>query len=127
MASGSSSRSRAGRVKRRVVIRGQSAVWLAWLGDPIALRNIGFTVAASAMLLVITGAWAPGFPYRRGCIPERDITARVAFRIRDDVATEAKRRQARAETVCIYRHDPQPLIDLRKALKNRLFELLAIA
>jgi len=44
----------------------------------------------------------------------------------DEAATQARRRQKRAETLCVYQHDPQPLIELRKALKNRLLDLLVV-
>ncbi|GIW95614.1 MAG: 7TM receptor with intracellular metal dependent phosphohydrolase [Pirellulaceae bacterium] len=125
MSSGSTSRSRAVRVNRRVVIPGRTAQWLAWGRDPVVWRNLGIAMGAALCLLVLSGAWAPGFPYRSGYVPGRDITARVAFRMRDEAATEARRRQARAETVCIYRNDPQPLVELRKALKNHLFQLLS--
>ena len=125
MSSPTTNRSRAVRVQRRVVIPGGTSRWASWLRDTQSLQKIGWCALAALVMLVITEAWAPGFPYRRGYVPPRDIAARVAFRVQDEAATEARRRQARSETICVYQHDPQPLLELRKALKNRVFQLLA--
>ncbi len=72
----------------------------------------------------VTGAWAPPFSYRTGDVPSRNIVARASFRVQDEARTEARRQRARSEIICVYQHDVQPLVELRRALTDRMFQLV---
>jgi putative nucleotidyltransferase with HDIG domain len=70
-----------------------------------------------------TAGWKPPLPFTSGYTPVRDIVARIDFSTnnKDGPENERRRQRARALTVCVYEHDVQPLVELRSALKNRVF------
>lgn len=80
-------------------------------------------VLAAAAMWGATSGWKPPRPYTSGYTPVRDIVARIDFSTdkEDGPENERRRQRARAQTVCIYEHDVQPLVELRNALKNRVF------
>ncbi len=94
--------------------------------DPELLKRLAWCLVAAAAMWLVTGAWTPGFPYRSGYIPHRDITTRVSFSTPDEKETEARRRTARSESLSIYQHDERALVELRKALKNQLFQVIRV-
>ncbi len=87
--------------------------------------RIGIAVIAAATLLALCQTWKPPFAYRIGEIPGRDVITRVSFEDVDETATEANRMQKLREVPTYYRNRPQPLAQLRAALKNKLFVVLA--
>ncbi len=89
-----------------------------------SLQRIGLCFLAAVLVWWMTGGWRPPFSFRTGFIPPRDLVVRVAFTQPDPGRTEAARRKARSETVCIYVNDPMPLTELREGLKNALFRVL---
>jgi len=91
-------------------------------GD-VLLRVLCCFLAAAAML-VITKGWRPPFPYRSGDTPPRNIVARVAFQTPNPPGTSEAQEKARRAVQCVYEHDPRPLIELRQALKDRVFQVL---
>jgi putative nucleotidyltransferase with HDIG domain len=88
------------------------------------LLRIAICFVAAVVLWLVTGVWQPPFGYRKGDIPTRDVVARVTFETEDRAGTEAARRDAMATVECVYRHDPQPLGELRQALLDQVFHLL---
>ncbi|MFV1963848.1 MAG: HD family phosphohydrolase [Pirellulaceae bacterium] len=78
----------------------------------------GFLLLAVLLVWATTGAWDRPFPYRFGETPSRAIVARTAFSVPDDAGTEENRRTARAQSLCVYSHDRQQLVELRRALKD---------
>jgi putative nucleotidyltransferase with HDIG domain len=73
-----------------------------------------------------TGGWNPPFPHRFGDTPTRNIVARNSFSVEDPEETRNNRARARAETLCVYQHDKQPLVELRRALKDSVFRIASI-
>lgn len=102
--------------------------WARLLGHllrrDVLLRLLLCLVAALTMWAVTQG-WSPPFAYRGGYTPARDLVAKVDFSTQDldGPENERRRQRARAQTVCVYKHDVKPLIDLRDALKNRVFQI----
>ena len=86
-------------------------------------------VCALAILIMwlSTGGWKPVFRYRTYQTPTRDVVARVSFEVEDPIRTASERERVRRGVQCVYDHDQQPIIDLRKALKGRVFEVLEAA
>ncbi len=117
-------RSRSERVSRHVAPRDSHGRWRGWLRDPQIIQRIGFALLAALLMWGGSGAWAPSFPYRTGYVPPRDIVAHTRFQRPDPKETEARQRQVRSETLLVYQHDVQPLIELRKALKNQVFQII---
>ena len=91
-------------------------------GDVIL--RLAMCLFAACLIWTVTGAWNPPFSLRGGMIPQRDIIARVPFEIVDASATRLAREDALSKRECVYRHDPQLLVQLRKALIDKVFELL---
>ncbi len=89
------------------------------------LTRIALCFLAAIIMWMVTGAWAPPFSFRSGYTPPRNIDARIAFGVVDPVETDKLRKQKRGETKCVYVHDSQPLKELRSALKNQIFKVLA--
>jgi putative nucleotidyltransferase with HDIG domain len=80
---------------------------------------------AATIMWAATHGWSRPFAFTSGYIPSRDIVASIDFTTHEpDVPENERRRQrAQAQTICIYTHDVQPLVELREALKNRVFQV----
>ncbi len=87
--------------------------------------RVGFALVAAAALLALCQTWIPPFAYRLGEIPDRDLITRVSFEEVDETETEAIRLQKIRELPAYYRNRPQPLAQLRGALKDDLLYVLA--
>lgn len=87
------------------------------------LLRLALCLLAATIMWVATSGWKPPLPFSSGYTPARDIVARIDFSTTDEDGPEndRQRQRARAQTVCIYEHDVQPLVELRSALKNRVF------
>jgi putative nucleotidyltransferase with HDIG domain len=103
------------------------AQMLNYLQHVGVLLRIGACLLAAVMMWWLTSGWTGSFPFRRGYIPDRDIVASVQFAVRDPEATKRQREQARRETLCVYSHDRQQLAELRKALEDKVFQLIGAA
>ncbi len=80
---------------------------------------------ASAMLMwLFSGGWYPPFSYRTHQTPPRDIVASIDFDVADPIRTANAREDARRTVQCVYDHDVQLIIDRRKALKGRVFQVI---
>ena len=104
---------------------GQIARGLAFFRRNDVLLRIGLCALAALMMLVITRAWAPPFPYRQRYTPPRDIVARVDFKDDDEQATQRARDKARQDVTWLYANDTQPLDELQRALTDKVYELAA--
>ncbi|HZZ27401.1 MAG TPA: hypothetical protein VFE46_05275, partial [Pirellulales bacterium] len=91
----------------------RSDVWL----------RVSLCLVATLFLWVVTGAWAPPFPFRTGYVPDRDILAQVSFKKFDPDATHDARKRAENQITFIYSQDASRLLQLRGALKNALGEI----
>ena len=89
-----------------------------------SLLQLLIAAVTVVILVVVLQGWLPPFAYREGQIPERDIVARVAFDLVDVQQTKMLRDQRRRETLCYYENRPQPINQLRSALKDQMFALL---
>ncbi|HZL89125.1 MAG TPA: HDIG domain-containing protein [Pirellulaceae bacterium] len=104
--------------------RGALAGALAALRRGDVLVRLLLCALAAVMIWAVTGAWTPPFSYRLGFIPRRDIMTRVDFSVKDENATKEKRDEARRSVVPIYKNDPQPLVQLRQELTDRVSQLV---
>jgi len=104
---------------------GQMSQLLTYLRRGDVLLRLGLCLSAATVMWAATQGWSPPFPFTSGYFPPRDIVASIDFSTRElDVPENERRRQrARARTICIYTHDGQPLVELREALKNRVFQV----
>jgi len=107
------------------VPRGQVPSLLSRLRRGDVLLRIGLCLLAALAMWGVTRGWAPPFPYYTGYTPPRDIVASLNFSTGelDGPENERRRQRARSQTVCLYQHDVQPLVELRNALKNSVFQL----
>ena len=94
------------------------------LTSPLLWKKLGAIALAAVAMWLLTGSWAPPFPWRSGYAPERDVTARVPFSTRDRRATDQARQKARAEVVPYYVHDSKLLDGFDEALTNPLLVVL---
>ena len=104
--------------------RGTLANALAALRRGDVLLRLLLCGIAAVMIWAVTGAWTPPFSYRLGYIPRRDIMTRVDFSVKDENATKEKRDEARRSVVPLYKNDPQPLVQLRQELTDRVSQLV---
>lgn len=89
------------------------------------LLRISISFAAAMVAWLACSAWREPFTYRLHEVPSRDIVSRVAFSVPDPEQTEQLRKQKRSETLCVYRQDDRPLKELRSALIDRVFQVIA--
>ena len=125
MSTGNPKRKRADRVATIAVPPSPWSQFWKRITATEAMTRMLMCLAAAIVMWAVSTAWRPPFPYQRGQIPPRDIVAQVTFSRPDPEQLETLRRRRRSETVCIYSHDEQPLVELREGLSNRMFELLA--
>ena len=92
-----------------------------------ALLRIGLCLLAALSLWGVSGSWALPFGYRTGDVPARDMLSSVAFREPNPAATEASRQRARDEARYVYVQDPEPLLQLRAALRNSVITIVSAA
>ena len=88
--------------------------------------RVSLALLAAVTMWAITFAWAPRFGFRSGYTPPRDIVARRPFSVPDEEETERQRDLARSQTLSIYSNDKQPRVDLRRALKDSVFQLTSV-
>jgi len=89
------------------------------------LLRLALCAVAAMLMWVATGAWAPPFAFRTRYVPPRQLTARVAFNVLDQKATEKERERARTDVTTRYANDPEPIIQLQNALINKVVQVLS--
>lgn len=89
--------------------------------------RIGLCLLAALVLAATTRSWAPPFAYRAGCLPARDIVARVEFSVANPAKTEDQKKRVRSQTICYYANDEKPLDDVLKALRADAAHLVGAA
>jgi putative nucleotidyltransferase with HDIG domain len=104
---------------------GRSHRLLQQLRSNGVLLRAGFVLIAVSLVWVTTGAWVRPFPYRLGDTLSRAVVARTAFRVPDDEGTAENRRKARGQCLCVYAHDRQPVVELRRALKDAVIGVIS--
>jgi len=88
--------------------------------------RIGLCVLASLAIWVILAGWRPPLGYRTGYVPQRDITARVAFHWFDQLQTDKDREEAKRKVRHSYENDVSRLDELQQSLKNRIVQVVAV-
>ena len=121
---GQSTRSRVGRVAQFELGPKRFEQLTKSLQRSGVLGRFTVVLCAAAAMWMINLSWRPPFPYRLSQIPPRDIVTRVSFTQVDVVKTREAKDRARRSIECVYRNDPQPLVELRAALRGRLSRML---
>jgi membrane-associated HD superfamily phosphohydrolase len=88
------------------------------------LKRLGLCFLAALVMWAAMGSWKPPFRFHLGDTPTRGIVVRVPFSVEDPEATQKNKRQARAQTLCVYQHDKQPLVQRRERLKDSTFKII---
>lgn len=94
---------------------------LEWLKRSDLWIRIEICALIAITLWIITGSWAPQFPYRTRMAPQRDLYARSDFKYRDVEATNRAIEKALREVLCYYKNDAKRFDELRQALINRIY------
>ncbi|MHB1036158.1 MAG: HD family phosphohydrolase [Pirellulales bacterium] len=100
---------------------------LAYLRRRDVLVRLALCLVTVAATWVVAGGWTPPFAYRTGYVPERDILARMPFKEPDLQATEDARAEAARQVRYVYTQNPEPLVQLRAALRNTIVEVTGAA
>ncbi|MEM6690140.1 MAG: HDIG domain-containing metalloprotein [Planctomycetota bacterium] len=102
--------------------------WVQWWNDADrrdVLTRLAIATGAAIALLLVCRTWQPPFAYRLGAIPARNLVSRVDFELPNEDETESLRLRARREQPAFYLNRTQPLDQLRAALRDQLFLILA--
>lgn len=89
-----------------------------WTWNRVLVCAIG-----AAILWLVTGGWAPSFPFRERVAPTRNVHARVEFKYDDPEATIRARQRARRNVLCYYQNDQRAIEELQGALIDRIFQV----
>lgn len=103
---------------------GQATRILQYLGQGDTLKRVGLCFLAALVMWAAMGSWTPPFRFRLGDTPTRGIVVRIPFSVEDQEETAKRKRLARAQSLCVYQHDKQPLVQRREALKNSSFKII---
>jgi hypothetical protein len=115
------------RSERVAALSSEQPRWRRWLDVVIttpSLLRFAIALGVAIVLAFIIQGWNPPFAYRTGYIPSRAIIARVRFEVEDKVKTQANVTQKTQEILNFYENRPQPLTQLRAALKDAVFALM---
>ena len=89
------------------------------------LGRVGVAFFAAAVMTCVVTGWDPPFVFHVGGVPPRDIISRVEFKKANPEKTIIAREQAANQEPYVYVQDPQPLVELRKDLRNQVAQLTA--
>ena len=87
------------------------------------LGRLGLCLLAAMIMLAVTRAWVPPFPYRAGYVPPRDIVPSVTVKKENKSRTEELRIRASDQATYVYDQDRKPLENFREALFAKLAAL----
>jgi cyclic-di-AMP phosphodiesterase PgpH len=125
MSSGGWQRPRLDRVAQFDLGPGKWETILAALRRRGILSRIAICSAIVLLLWAIHGTWRPPFGYRMGQVPPRDLIARATFETFDEGKTAQKKDLMRRSVECVYNHDPKPIVELRAALRGKIYRILS--
>ncbi|HEX3657932.1 MAG TPA: HDIG domain-containing protein [Pirellulales bacterium] len=117
-------RIRSGRVVSLDLPPGRLARTLIYLQRGDVLTKLGLAVVAAVAVWAVTESWSPPLKYQLGYVPDRNITAKVAFRQPNPRAWEEAKARAFQQQPIVYRQDANQLILLRAALQNAVAEIV---
>jgi putative nucleotidyltransferase with HDIG domain len=100
---------------------------LATLQHRHVVVRMASALLAAVALCVIFRAWNPPFAYRTGSVPSSDIVAAASFAVPDPQATKDARDLARSRVRCVFIQNPEPLMQLRELVRNKVVELTSAA
>ena len=72
---------------------------------------------------MVSGGWAPSFPYRARQAPLYNLHARTSFDYYDAVDTNRAKERARRTALAYYSNDEKAINELRQALVDRIFQI----
>ena len=123
MSTSQSPRTRSALAANLVLRKGPMSSALTYLRRSDVLARLLMCLLATVAMWAATTGWKPPLPFSSGYTPLRDIVARIDFNTdkEDGPENERRRQRARSQTICVYEHDAEPLLQLQSALKNRVF------
>lgn len=124
MSSASKNRTRQERIDSLGIQKPRLVQWWQDSDKADVLARVGIAIVAAAALLVLCQTWRPAFAYRLNAIPARDLISRVTFSVPNEIETKSLQDRKRREQLAFYSNRPQPLDQLRAALKDQLFLVL---
>ncbi len=124
MSGASKNRTRQERVESLGIQKPRLVQWWEDSDKGEVLSRVGLAVVAGLILLILCETWRPPFAYRLNATPARDLISRVTFEVPNETETKALQDRKRREQLGFYRNRPQPLDQLRAALKDQLFLVL---
>lgn len=92
----------------------------------VAVRLL-LAVLTAVALWAVNGSWLPPFRYHLGDVPNRDLQASLIFREPNPAATVDARQKAREEARYVYAQNPEPIAQLRAALRNSVVAVISAA
>jgi putative nucleotidyltransferase with HDIG domain len=98
-------------------------VLTASLRRPDVWTRVALCTITALILWLVTGAWAPSFPYRARQAPLHHLHARASFQYYDDIETRRAQERARRTALCYYSNDEKAINELRQALVDRIFQI----
>ena len=85
--------------------------------------RVALCTITALILWLVTGGWAPSFPYRARQAPLHNLHARASFPYYDAIETSRARERARRTALCYYSNDEKAINELREALVDRIFQI----
>ncbi|MEM9645824.1 MAG: hypothetical protein AAF989_12610, partial [Planctomycetota bacterium] len=86
--------------------------------------RVGIVLLGVISLLALCKTWRPPFAFREGMIPARELITRVQMEVPDESRTKLAREDKRRSVLAYYRNRPEPLNQLKAALRDQLFLVL---
>ena len=99
------------------------AVVLDRLKRTDVLSRVALCAITTLILWMVTGGWAPSFPYRARQAPLHNLHARTSFAYFDAIETSRARERARRTAQVFYSNDEKAINELRQALVDRIFQI----
>ena len=96
---------------------------MSYLKRPGLWTRVILCVITTMILWVVTGGWAPSFPYRARMAPMHNLHARVSFQYIDAIDTARARERARQTALVYYAHDDSAIGEIHQALVDRIFQI----
>lgn len=85
--------------------------------------RVALCATTAAVLWLVSGGWAPSFPYRARQAPLYNLHARTTFDFYDAVDTNRAKERARRTALAYYSNDKKAIDELRQALVDRIFQI----